>query len=208
MSRSTILTAAFALTLTAVLATSALAKPKAYLVGGNVSPAIQPPVGQPVFLPKFGFQSYNISGFGEQVTYVNCHGIARSLGLEPGDTIVSLNGFPLTFHGAWNQALTQAMYQGGNVTLAIRDVHSGAVVYRSTFLGGGGGVGPITPKVSHHTSYPPTQKYVQPQPPIGVPGPITSKSVAGGNNNLPVNKGLKVNSQSIKQFGKLLKLGE
>ncbi|WP_425396506.1 hypothetical protein [Aeoliella sp.] len=209
MTRTTTLTTAFALTLAALLATDASAKPKAYLVGGNVAPAIQPPITNPIYLPKFGFQSYNLSGVGERVTFVNCHGIARNLGLEPGDTILAMNGMPLTYHGAWNQALTQAVYQGGHVTLAIRDIRSGAVVYRSAFLGGGPGPmpGPITPK-----SAPVTQKFVQPpvQPapmPIGVPGPITSKSVTN-NNNLSANNGLKVNSQSLKQFGKLLKIGE
>ncbi|MCO6044023.1 PDZ domain-containing protein [Aeoliella sp. ICT_H6.2] len=205
MIRSTILATAFALTIAALLALDASAKPKAYLVGGNVAPAIQPPVGQPVFLPKFGFQSYNINGYGERVTHINCHGIARELGLEPGDTILTLNGMPLTYHGAWNQALTQAMYQGGSVTLAIRDVHSGAVVYRSKFFGGGGGIGPITPKSAPFN--PPTQKFSQPQPQVGFPGPSPSK-FAKSNNHLSVHKGLKVNAQSIKQFGQLLKMGE
>jgi hypothetical protein len=98
-------------------------------------------------LPQFGFASFNIGGVGERVTYVRWGGIASRLGLEPGDIILSLNGFRLRYHGAWNDALYQAMLDGGWVQLGIRDVRSGRVVYRHTFVGGlAGPIGPVTPK--------------------------------------------------------------
>jgi hypothetical protein len=177
-----------------------------HLLINNPGPAVQP---APVFLPKFGFQSYNLSGIGERVTYVQCHGLAEGMGLEPGDVILSLNGMPLTYHGAWNQALQNAMYQGGMVQLVIRDVNTGAVVYRNTFVGGTPGVGPITPKsVPYGTPGPVVIHNQQQYPaPIGTPGPITQKSVGGKNNNLSTGKQLKVNSQSIQQIGKMLKIG-
>ena len=64
---------------------------------------LNPPVAPPVYsLPKFGFNSYNISGIGEQVTYVRWGGIAWQMGLQPschavaqiGDKIAStISGF-------------------------------------------------------------------------------------------------------------------
>lgn len=203
---------AIALAATFALVADASAKHYTQFVN-TTQPAVQPfvqPAPMPVVLPKFGFQSFNISGIGERVTYVRCHGIAAQLGLEAGDTILSLNGFPLTYHGAWNQALQNAMYQGGAVQLAIRDVNTGYIVYRTTYLGGTPGVGPITPKVAHHGTIT-TYNQTQPGLPVGVPGPITQKSVQGGNNsnnNLSPAPQLKVNSQSIKQLGQLLKIGE
>ena len=62
-------------------------------------------------LPKFGFSSFNINGFGERVTNVRWGGIAQRMGLESGDMILSLNGYPLTYHGSWNDALREAVYQ-------------------------------------------------------------------------------------------------
>lgn len=194
---------ALALAATALLATTATAQTQFVKVQKTV-PYVEPSVIPPMSLPKFGFQSYNLSGIGERVTYVQCHGLAKNLGLEPGDTIVAMNGFPLTYHGAWNDALSSAMMQGGSVQLAIRDVRSGYIVYRSTFLGGMPVPGPITPKVHHHTA----KHFVQPQPmPIGQPGPITPKSLKNKNNNLSAGGKLKVNSQSIEQLGQLLKIG-
>jgi hypothetical protein len=95
------------------------------------------------YLPKFGFASFNISGYGERVTYVRWGGLAARLGLEPGDTVLSLNGFRLTYHGAWNDALYRAMANGGFVRLRIRDVRTGHIAHRHIDLGG---FGPVTPK--------------------------------------------------------------
>ncbi len=195
-----------AIALATTLAFVSAATAQQALLVQNPNPAVQP---APIFLPKFGFQSYNLSGIGERVTYVQCHGLAADLGLEPGDIVLSLNGMPLTYHGAWNQALQSAMYQGGMVQLAIRDVNTGAIVYRNTFVGGTPGVGPITPKVAHYGTPGPIVHYNQVgQPPIGMPGPITQKSVGGKNNNLSTGNQLKVNSQTINQLGQLLKFGE
>ena len=168
MSRFTTI-AAVAIVATLALAVNAEAQQTKMMLVGGPQPAVQPYV-QPlppsqIPLPSFGFQSYNIQGYGERVTYVSCHGLASQLGLEPGDTILTLNGFPLTYHGAWNNALYNAMQQGGSVTLAIQDVRTGAVVYRSSYMGGGvigQPVGPITPKSMPVA--PPTMKNVQPGP--------------------------------------------
>lgn len=212
MTRSFALTAFAAFVAVAFTASTNAAQPVVQ-VGIGV-PAVQQPK---VFLPKFGFQSFNLSGIGDRVTFVDCHGLAADMGLEPGDIVLRLNGFPLSYHGAWNEALTQAVYQGGVVTLAIRDVNTGATVHRTTYLNGMGmpDVGPVTPKSGHVTQkfvHPgPQQQFVQPMP-IGVPGPITQKSMSGNkhnHNNLSGPKGLKANPQSFQNFGKLVKkIGE
>ena len=101
-------------------------------------------------LPKFGFRSHTDYGVGEHVTYVRWGGRASRMGLEPGDLILSLNGMPLTFHGAWNHALRAAMADGGWVQLKIRDVRTGRIAFRETFVGGHG---PVTPKSHTGTAH-------------------------------------------------------
>jgi hypothetical protein len=111
-------------------------------------------------LPKFGFSSFNINGFGERITHVKWNSRAAQLGLQPGDVILSMNGIPLSYTGSWNDALRQAMLNGGWVQLRIRDVNTGYVAFRQTFVGGYGPIvdnyyvdcptGPITPHVYHH----------------------------------------------------------
>jgi hypothetical protein len=124
----------------------------------------------PGYLPRFGFQSYNIYGVGERVTFVKWNSLAGRLGLERGDTILAVNNFALSYHGAWHDALREAMFLGGYVELAIWDVRTGGIAYRTTFLGSPG-YGPVTPK-SHVTSYGPVTSHVV----IGGGGPITKKS--------------------------------
>jgi membrane-associated protease RseP (regulator of RpoE activity) len=111
-------------------------------------------------LPQFGFSSFNIAGYGERVTRVRWDGLAAQFGLEPGDTILRLNGYPLTYYGAWDDALSRAAADGGWIQLMIRDVRTGAIAYRQIALGtaGYGPYGPITPKV-HITGHP----YLPPQ---------------------------------------------
>jgi PDZ domain len=110
-------------------------------------------------VPRFGFASFNIRGVGERVTYVRWGGIASRMGLEPGDTILSVNGFPLTYHGSWNDGLYRAMARGGLVRLRVRDVRTGAIARREIYLGGGGGVGPITPKIHVGHYHSPASSY-------------------------------------------------
>jgi hypothetical protein len=86
-------------------------------------------------LPKFGFSSSTIYGYGERVIFVRPGGRAARLGLEPGDVILSLNGFRLAYHGSWNDALSRAMSNGGWVQLLVRDVRSGQLRLRQTFVG-------------------------------------------------------------------------
>ena len=89
----------------ALSATSSASQPNALLVASQ----------NDYYLPKFGFSSFNINGYGERVTYVQWGGLAAQLGLEPGDTILSMNGFRLNYHGSWNDALYSAMSSGGQV---------------------------------------------------------------------------------------------
>jgi len=114
-------------------ASAAASEPKALLIAP----------GEPYGLPKFGFSGANIHGVGERVVYVRYGGRAARLGLEPGDIILSLNGFPLTYRGSWNDALSHAVYEdGGVVRLRIHDVRTGRVIRRETFVGGYGD-GPV-----------------------------------------------------------------
>ena len=168
LARKAAFTVATTFALVAVVALSATAsQPKALLIA--------PEHGHDYCLPQFGFSSFNIHGVGERVTFVRWGGLASQLGLEPGDLIVSMNGFPLTYHGAWNDALSQAVYNGGWVQLAIRDVRTGLLAYRQTFLGGSGPiVGPVTPKIHVGGYHPPV---VHHRRHVGYPGgPITAKS--------------------------------
>lgn len=107
------------------------------------SPRVVP---QPDYdLPRFGFESFNLQGVGERVTFVNRRGLAAEMGLERGDILLRMNGHRLDYHGAWNDALREAMFNhGGWVRLSIRDVRTGRTVTREIFLGTN--PGPITPK--------------------------------------------------------------
>ena len=100
--------------------------------------------GEPYGLPKFGFSSSTIHGFGQRVEFVRPGGRAARLGLEPGDVILSLNGYRLTYRGSWNDALSRALYDGGYVQLRVRDVRTGLVRVRSTRIDFGGG------PIEHH----------------------------------------------------------
>ncbi len=153
----TILALLATLSLIAVSSASA-SHPKALLVSPGFNPS-------PIYndLPRFGFSSFNIQGYGERITNVRWGGIAQRMGLEPGDVILSVNGYPLSYHGSWNDALRQAVYSGGWVQLRIRDVRTGYLAEREIFVGDGG-IGPVTPH-SHVAAYhgPITTKKTMPQ---------------------------------------------
>jgi hypothetical protein len=187
LTRKTAFTLSASLVLIALVAMPAAAQPQPLLLAP----------GHDYCLPQFGFSSFNIRGVGDRVTFVRWGGLASQLGLEPGDMILSMNGYPLSYHGAWNDALSQAVVNGGWVQLMIRDVRTGYVAYRETFVGGSGGgpiVGPITPKV-HVGGYP--GPVVHHHHHGGYPvGPITPKSHPGGHPNHNVN-------QTIKKIAKL-----
>jgi PDZ domain len=101
--------------------------------------------GEPYGLPKFGFSSSTIPGYGQRIEFVRPGGRAARMGLEPGDVILSLNGHRLTHSGSWNDALSRALYEdGGFVQLRVRDVRTGLVRVRSTRIGFGGG------PIEHH----------------------------------------------------------
>lgn len=112
--------------LAATFASTALADPpkKALLIAP----------GEPYGLPKFGFSSTTLFGYGERVEYVRPGGRAYNLGLEPGDVILSLNGYKLTYHGSWNEALSRALYDGNYIRLKVRDVRTGNVYFRDTYV--------------------------------------------------------------------------
>jgi hypothetical protein len=151
-------TAVFALlaSLTLVtISTASAGHPKALLLNPGYNP------GPSCYdLPKFGFSSFTINGFGERVTSVRWGGLAQQMGLESGDVILGLNGYALTYHGSWNDALREAVNNGGWVQLTIRDVRTGFVSTRETFVGDG--YGPIVghSHVNNYSHYngPVTQK--------------------------------------------------
>ena len=151
ITRKTVLALLASLTLVTI-STASASQPQALLLNPGLNPG---PVCHD--LPRFGFSSFTINGFGERVTNVRWGSIAQQLGLECGDIILSLNGFPLSYHGSWNDALREAMLSGGYVQLTVRDVRTGFIATRETFVGGG--YGPVTP-YSHVTTY---------------HGPVTSK---------------------------------
>ncbi len=178
----------FALTLLAGLAavtfaaSPAAADTKLLLVSPDTDPGFAP---EP-YLPRFGFSSFNI-GVGERVAYVRWGGLASQFGLEPGDIILSMNGFPLSYHGSWNDALYSAMVNnGGWVRLRIRDVRTGFVATRQMCLGGG--IGPVT----HHYNVHDHSHH------IGLPsGPMTQKST------IPPTSGIQ-SSPKLKKIANLL----
>src|SRR5436190_22717717 len=89
--------------------------------------------GEPYGLPKFGFSSSTIYGYGEQIVSVRLGGRAASLGLESGDILLSLNGYRLAYSGSWNDALSRAVYDdNGFVRLVVRDVRTGSIQARET----------------------------------------------------------------------------
>ncbi|MGD9633434.1 MAG: hypothetical protein AB7G28_21120 [Pirellulales bacterium] len=149
--KTTLRTAVLALLASLTLITFSTAsadQPKALLMKPTLVP------GQGCYeLPKFGFSSFSINGYGERITNVRWGGLAQQMGLESGDVILRLNGYPLSYHGSWNDALREAMNQGGFVQLTVRDVRTGYIATRETYVGGyGPGVphyyanGPITTK--------------------------------------------------------------
>jgi hypothetical protein len=178
--RKTAFTLLASLALIFLVSVSSAAQPNALLL----SP------GHDNCLPTFGFASFNIAGVGERVTYVRWGGLASRLGLEPGDTILRMNGFRLNYHGSWNDALHSAVANGGYVQLMIRDVRSGYIAYRETYVGGSGPiVGPVTPHFGGNHG--PVVHYRRHG---GSPtGPVTPHSHNGGND---------VN-QTIKQIARL-----
>ena len=139
-----------------------------------VTPGTDPGFIPEPYLPHFGFSSFSINGVGERVTYVRWGGLASQFGLEPGDIVLSMNGYPLTYRGSWNDALYNAMANGGWVQLRIRDVRTGFIAQRQMFVGGGNG------PVMHHYNVGGNNNY------FGSPGgPITLKSKIGPTNGNP-----------------------
>lgn len=133
----------------------------------KLAPVVETPchAGGHHHLPKFGFSTRTVWGVGEQVVRVRCQGLAANMGLKRGDIILALDGMPLTFRGAWNHALRDAVGRGGWVQLEIQDIDTGGITYRQTWLGG---YGPVTSK----------QGMVGRGPPMVVSavGPTTGKS--------------------------------
>lgn len=112
-----------------IASTASADPPKTKLM---ITPGFAP--GEPYGLPKFGFASSTIPGFGERIVDVRYGGRAYYLGLEPGDIILSLNGYKLTYTGSWNDALRNALFDGNTIRLKVRDVRSGNVYFRETYV--------------------------------------------------------------------------
>jgi hypothetical protein len=131
LTRTTALTLAASLTLLVATAAQS-APPKALLI----SP---PPSNHLHNLPKFGFRSYTLNGVGEVVTYVRPGSLAWKMGVERGDIFYSINHERLTYHGAWNNALAEALASGNQVHLHIIDRNTGRMAQRDVYFGGFGG---------------------------------------------------------------------
>ena len=131
--RFTALLLALGLIVSALVSTSVAAPPTSKLLlqpgggGGNYG------------LPKFGFASTNLNGFGERIVSVRYGSRAAALGLEPGDVILSLNGYKLSYPASWSDALAQALYDGNYVRLKVRDVRTGNIRFRETYVNYNGG---------------------------------------------------------------------
>jgi len=128
-----------------IASTASADPPKSKLM---IAPGFAP--GEPYGLPKFGFASSTIPGFGERIVDVRYGGRAYYLGLEPGDVILSLNGYKLTYTGSWNDALRNALFDGNYIRLKVRDVRTGMVVFRETYVDYGGGPVVYNYKVNNH----------------------------------------------------------
>ena len=86
--------------------------------------------------PRLGFRYDLVARQGLQVRWVTPGSLAAQMGLERGDMIISVNGQSVGYMGAYDQAMLSAARFGGNVKLAIRDVRTGMIQYRSTNLFG------------------------------------------------------------------------
>jgi predicted metalloprotease with PDZ domain len=101
--------------------------------GGRIQGECVPPGGQQVPIPQLGFYSH-FNGDGEFITGVIQGSPAQQVGLEYSDVIVAVNGYRLSYSGAWWDAMARAVAQG-HVTLSIRDCRTGMIVYRHLNLG-------------------------------------------------------------------------
>ena len=122
---------ALALALVVLTASSALAAPPR----PRLAPMITPPGGG---YPKLGFHYQVIPGYGYRILSVSWGTPAARIGLEPGDVVLTINGYPMTYYGAHVEAVQEALYSGGWLSFTVRDVRTGHIVHRGTSLFGGG----------------------------------------------------------------------
>ena len=88
-------------------------------------------LGNPiVFESTLGISYQLIPGYGYEV--VRCaHGSrAQRIGFEPGDIILSIDGWRLSHHGGHEPGFRQAVCDGGWFWFAVRDVRTGRVISR------------------------------------------------------------------------------
>lgn len=84
--------------------------------------------------PSLGFTSQLIPGYGLVVTEVEFGSRAFRLGLSKNDVILTANGQRLAGPHAWSDALDEALCDGGQLALTIRDGRSGKICHRQTTL--------------------------------------------------------------------------
>ena len=107
---------------------------------GIAPPTVRPSVRPAPLVPKLGYNGQFINGFGMFITSTVYGSEAERLGLQPYDMITEVNGNRLSYPGAFEDEVRNAMrvdYYGrvsGRVTLTIRDCNTGAPVYRTTYL--------------------------------------------------------------------------
>ena len=80
--------------------------------------------------------SGTITAAGARVTGVDAGGPAERVGIESGDTILTVNGTPITGAPSWAQAMSGQSF----VRLRLKNVRGGPTVYRDVDLTNQGGV--------------------------------------------------------------------
>ena len=126
--------ATVAVVLSMGITSQAMAQPR--VTPGTAAPLLAPGVGMTP--PRVGYWYQAIPGYGFRVIGVEPGSPAAFMGLEIGDIVLALNGFPLTYYGADLPARAQAVQTGGWITMRILDVRSGMIVVRSANLFGPG----------------------------------------------------------------------
>jgi hypothetical protein len=104
------------------------APPEPWVGPGAARPPVPP--------PRIGFRYILIPGYGYKIVEVMPFSAAARMCLDYGDVILTLNGCPMTHHGADLPVRARAVATDGWVTAYIHDEHTGLLVTRSANLFG------------------------------------------------------------------------
>lgn len=129
----------------------------------------------PVPPPRIGFRYILIPGYGYKIVEVMPFSAAARMCLDYGDVILTLNGCPMTHHGADLPVRARAVATDGWVTAYIHDEHTGLLVTRSANLFGPPRRPPASPRgpglASPGTVLPPPDAAGPPAPVVEQPSP-------------------------------------